>query len=148
MLMGIVAVGLARAANAPAQPPDDRGLKLLAFFKSYHCPAPYHVEDYLREADRNAIDYRLLPAISVRESTCGRHSRLNNHWGWDSARSGFSSVRAGIRYLARMLALGERYKDQTIAGKLKTYNPELRYAAEVARLMDEIGGDSSASNCN
>jgi hypothetical protein len=138
-LTGIVAAGLARAATAPMQPPDDRWLKLQAFFQSYHCPAPYHVEDYLTEADKNAIDYRLLPAISVRESTCGRHSRLNNHWGWDSARSGFSSVKAGIRYLARKLAFGERYKDQSVESKLKIYNPELQYAAEVTRLMDEIG---------
>ena len=136
--MGIAAAGLARAATAP-QPPDDRWLKLQAFFASYHCPAPHYVEDYLREADKYAIDYRLLPAISVRESTCGRHSRLNNHWGWDSARSGFSSVKAGIRYLARILALGASYKDKTVESKLKIYNPELQYAAEVRRLMDEIG---------
>src|SRR5579862_4653544 len=139
-LVGIVAAGLARAANAPPAPPlDERGLKLQAFFESYRCPAPYHVEDYLREADKNAIDYRLLPAISVRESTCGRHARLNNHWGWDSARSGFSSVKAGIRYLARKLAFGERYKDQSVESKLKIYNPEVQYASEVRRLMDEIG---------
>jgi hypothetical protein len=138
LLMGILAVGLARAANAPAQPADERRMKLQTFFESYQCPAPYYVEDYLREADKNAIDYRLLPAISVRESTCGRYARLNNHWGWDSARSGFASVKAGIRYLARTLALGPKYKDKTVDGKLKIYNPNLQYVAEVMHLMDEI----------
>jgi hypothetical protein len=138
VLVGIIALEVARAASAPAQPPDERRQKLQAFFQSYRCPAPYHVEDYLKEADKNAIDYRLLPAISVRESTCGRHSRLNNHWGWDSARSGFSSVRAGIRYLAQTLARGSRYKDKTVDGKLKVYNPKVQYAAEVKRLMQEI----------
>ena len=138
LALGVVAVGLASAANAPLQPPDERRLKLQAFFQSYKCPAPYHVEDYLTEADKNAIDYRLLPAISVRESTCGRHARLNNHWGWDSARSGFSSVKAGIRYLARTLSLGPRYKDKPVNAKLKTYNPNLQYVAEVMRLMGEI----------
>jgi hypothetical protein len=135
---GIVVVALARAASAPEQPADERRLKLQSFFESYRCPAPFHVEDYLREADKNAIDYRLLPAISVRESTCGRHARLNNHWGWDSARSGFSSVKAGIRYLARTLALSPKYRDKTIDGKLKIYNPNLRYVAEVMQLMEEI----------
>jgi hypothetical protein len=138
LALGMVAVGLAHAANAPRQSPDERWLKLQAFFQSYKCPAPYHVEDYLREADKNAIDYRLLPAISVRESTCGRHARLNNHWGWDSARSGFSSVKAGIRYLARTLSLGPRYKDKPLNAKLKIYNPNLQYVAEVMRLMGEI----------
>jgi hypothetical protein len=138
LALGMVVVGLARAANAPPQPPDERRLKLQAFFKAYQCPAPYYVEDYLKEADKNAIDYRLLPAISVRESTCGRHARLNNHWGWDSARSGFSSVKAGIHYLARTLALSPRYKDKTVEAKLKTYNPIVQYAAEVKHLMEEI----------
>jgi hypothetical protein len=141
LIISIIAVELARAAHAPPVPPqspDERGLKLQAFFESYGCPAPYHVEDYLREADKNAIDYRLLPAISVRESTCGRHARLNNHWGWDSARSGFSSVKAGIHYLARTLALGPRYKDKTVDAKLKTYNPLVQYVAEVKHLMEEI----------
>ena len=134
----MVVVALARAASAPEQPADERRLKLQSFFESYRCPAPLHVEDYLREADKNAIDYRLLPAISVRESTCGRHARLNNHWGWDSARSGFSSVKAGIRYLAQTLSLGPRYKDKPVNAKLKTYNPNLQYVAEVMRLMGEI----------
>jgi hypothetical protein len=140
VLIGVVALQFGRAAGTgtPAQPPDERMQKLQAFFRSYRCPAPYHVEDYLQEADKNAIDYRLLPAISVRESTCGRHSRLNNHWGWDSAHSGFSSVRAGIRYLAHTLARGSRYKDKSVDGKLKVYNPKVQYAAEVKRLMQEI----------
>jgi len=137
--LGMVAIGLVQAANAPLQVPDERRLKLQSFFKAYQCPAPYHIDDYLMEADKNAIDYRLLPAISVRESTCGRHARLNNHWGWDSARSGFSSVKAGIRYLARTLALGPSYKDKTVDAKLKTYNPVVQYVAEVKRLMEEIG---------
>jgi len=139
LALGMVAIGLVQAANAPLQVPDERRLKLQSFFKAYQCPAPYHIDDYLMEADKNAIDYRLLPAISVRESTCGRHARLNNHWGWDSARSGFSSVKAGIRYLARTLALGPSYKDKTVDAKLKTYNPVVQYVAEVKRLMEEIG---------
>jgi len=134
----MVAAGLARGMSAPPQSADERRLKLQAFFEAYKCPAHYHVDDYLREADKNAIDYRLLPAISVRESTCGRHARLNNHWGWDSARSGFTSVKAGIRYLARTLSLGPRYKDKSLDAKLRTYNPNLRYVAEVIHLMDEI----------
>ena len=138
LLIGIVAAELVRAATTPAPPADERMLKLQAFFQSYRCPSPYHIDDYLTAAEKNAIDYRLLPAISVRESTCGRYSKLNNHWGWNSARSGFSSVKAGIHYLARILAVGGSYKDKTIDGKLRVYNPIVQYAAEVRRLMEEI----------
>src|SRR4051794_27156841 len=69
--------------------PDSRTADLQRFFESYQCPRPYHVVDYLEAADAYDVDYRLLPAISVRESTCGVYSRWNNHWGWNSLRDGF-----------------------------------------------------------
>ena len=65
---------------------DQRHTKLETFFQSFGCPAPYHVKEYLGAADTYAIDYRLLPAISVLESTCGLYQRQNNRWGWASAR--------------------------------------------------------------
>src|SRR5215472_3835691 len=73
---------------------DERYSKLETFLRSYGCPQPHYTWDYLRAADKNALDYRLLPAISVRESTCGIHSAGNNYWGWASARRGFKSVNA------------------------------------------------------
>ena len=47
---------------------DTRVEKLVAFFRAYRCPQPFHVQEYLRAADANAIDYRLLPAVSVRRA--------------------------------------------------------------------------------
>ncbi len=126
------------ADTLPKDQVDSRSLKLQAFFKSYQCPQPYYIDEYLRAADAYAIDYRLLPALSVRESTCGQHHRQNNHWGWDSARSGFASVASGIEFVASRLANGRYYKDKTLEGKLYVYNPYPQYVEQVKRLMREI----------
>ncbi len=120
----------------PAQ--DGRIARLEAFFRAYGCPEPHYTEIYLQAADENALDYRLLPAISVRESTCGLHSAQNNYWGWDSARRGFESVKAGIGFVAFRLANGQFYRNKTIEKKLRVYNPREAYAVEILNLMREI----------
>lgn len=142
--MGLVFCVLSAASGATIKttaPHDARPAKLLAFFEAYGCRGPLHIGEYVRAADTYGIDYRLLPALSVRESTCGRYARRNNRWGWDSARTGFASVAAGIEYVARQLAWGRYYRGKTLEQKLRTYNPNPKYAAEVKRLMREIATD-------
>jgi hypothetical protein len=132
------AAGAATAANAPGIPHDQRVGKLYTFFSSYDCPTPYHIMDYLEAADAHDLDYRLLPAISLRESTCGIYQRWNNYWGWDSAQWRFPSVRDGIDFVTGQLADGPAYKDKTVEEKLYTYNPYPHYVHEVQRLMQQI----------
>src|SRR5262249_42778346 len=95
-------------------------------------------------ADTYALDYRLLPAISVVESTCGVHQNQNNRWGWDSARKGFSSFRAGLEYIARQLAQGRYYRNKTLDEKVHMYNPSPQYAWLVKKLMRKIDVASPA----
>jgi len=117
---------------------DQRHAKLETFFQSFGCPAPYHVKEYLGAADTYAIDYRLLPAISVLESTCGIYQRGNNRWGWASARKGFASFRAGLEYIAHQLAEGRYYKNKTLEEKVRMYNPRPQYARQLDSLMRKI----------
>ncbi len=130
--------------SLPAPSPDHRHQKLEIFFQSFKCPAPLYVQEYLAAADIYAIDYRLLPVISVLESTCGVHQRLNNRWGWNSARSGFTSVRAGLDYIARKLAHGHYYKDKSVVEKVRMYNPNPDYLKQVIKLMKKIDNQESA----
>jgi hypothetical protein len=118
--------------------PDGRMVRLETFFDLHGCPAPHHTVDYVRAADHYALDYRLLPAISVVESTCGQYCRLNNYWGWDSARTGFLSVPSGINYITKQLARGVYYRGVSLDQKLHAYNPGWRYAASIKKLMREI----------
>ena len=122
---------------------DNRYDRLETFFQSFGCPTPHYVNEYLGAADSYAIDYRLLPAISVLESTCGIYQRLNNRWGWDSARKGFSSFRAGLQYIARQLSEGRFYKNKSLEEKVRMYNPNPQYARQVQKLMLKIDDRSA-----
>lgn len=136
-MLGLAACA-AVASDSTLPLEDPRIVRLEAFFKAYDCPGPFHVEEYLRAADSHALDYRLLPAISLVESTCGAFERLNNRWGWDSLQSGFPSITAGIDYITEQLAENPRYKGKTVRQKLFTYNPYKGYVRQVERLMREI----------
>ncbi|MCU1335449.1 MAG: hypothetical protein JWO19_1030 [Bryobacterales bacterium] len=138
-VLGIAACAAVASNNTlPVPSADPRSERLEAFFNAYDCPAPLHVEDYLRAADTHAVDYRLLPAISLVESTCGAFGKMNNRWGWASAQSGFPSVPAGIEYITTQLAENPRYKGKTVKEKLFTYNPYPHYVRQVERLMQQI----------
>jgi hypothetical protein len=140
MMLAVSAYGNTIAGNPSALVRDNRYDKLESFFQSFGCPAPHYVDEYLGAADSNAIDYRLLPAISVLESTCGVYQRLNNRWGWDSARKGFSSFRAGLQYIARQLSVGRFYRNKSLEEKVYTYNPNPQYVRQVQKLMLKIDG--------
>ena len=136
-VLGIAACS-AVASNNTLPVTDPRTVRLEAFFKAYDCPAPLHVEEYLKAADSHALDYRLLPAISLVESTCGAFQRMNNRWGWDSVQSGFASVPEGIDYITEQLADNPSYRGKTVEEKLFTYNPVQGYVRQVKRLMRQI----------
>lgn len=57
---------------------------LSEFFKKYKSPLAAHVDTFLAVADKYNIDYRLLPAISCTESTCGKFliEDSYNPFGW------------------------------------------------------------------
>jgi hypothetical protein len=137
VLLGLTACA-AVASDSTLPLKDPRGIRLEAFFRAYDCPAPLHVEEYLRAADSYALDYRLLPAISLVESTCGAFERMNNRWGWDSVQSGFPSIPAGIDYISEQLSENPLYKGKTVKQKLFTYNPYPQYVRQVVRLMQQI----------
>jgi hypothetical protein len=140
ILLGLLGLVIAphSASDSTLPPQDARVLKLEAFFESYNCQRPFYVRNYLDAADTYAIDYRILPAISMLESTCGSYQRRNNHWGWNPEGTGFSSVAAGIDFISEQLANGPYYREKTLQEKLLTYNPKPAYAREVRRLMKEI----------
>lgn len=117
---------------------DPRIVRLERFFDHYNCPRPYHIYEYLRAADANRIDYRLLPAISIRETTCGMTEQLNNHWGFHSGHQAFATVEEGIDFVAHRLARGYYYRGKSVREKLSAYNQHRAYPREVQRIMRQI----------
>jgi hypothetical protein len=133
-------------AGASAGTQDPRLPRLQKFFADRDCPLEKAAADFLVAADQNELDWRLLPSISMIESSGGKDYRNNNVFGWDSCRESFSSVREGIHFVAAQLAWSERYKDKNLDGKLRTYNPNPEYPHKVKAVMQALGPRDSRSD--
>jgi hypothetical protein len=124
---------------------DPRLTRLEEFFAKRDCPLREAAEDFLIAADQNALDWRLLPSISIIESSGGKDYRNNNVFGWDSCRESFSSVRAGIHFVAAQLGHSKRYRDKTLDKKLQTYNPNPDYPHKVKAVMRALAPAPTAT---
>jgi hypothetical protein len=128
----------ASKAPAPDYRKDPRLERLRRFFMRQGCPAQQFSQAFLEAADRNALDWRLLPSISFVESSGGKAFRNNNLFGWASGRAAFPSVTAGIHTVGYHLANSALYKDKSLDGVLATYNPGAEYAKTVKSVMRRI----------
>jgi len=123
---------------------DSRLLKLRRFFAELDSPAYFLAEDFLIASDRNHLDWRLLPSLSILESGGGKEGRNNNILGWDSCRQKFPSVEVGIHHVAYRLAESKSYKHKSLDGILRTYNPRPGYPQRVMSLMARISRDRAS----
>ena len=119
---------------------DPRWILVKQFFLDNGAPAHIYVDDFLIAADRNGLDWRLLPSLSIVESGGGREARNNNMFGWDNCRVHFRTVRDGIYRVASMLKNSSLYKRKTSVDQiLWTYNPQKAYTKKVRALMAQLG---------
>ena len=138
-LLGLPAViGMSHEAPKAVLDHDPRLRRLQEFFSARECPLQDAAADFLIAADRNDLDWRLLPSISMVESSGGKDYKNNNVFGWDSCREGFSSVREGIHFVAARLANSKLYKDKALDDKLSTYNPQPGYPGRVKAVMNSL----------
>lgn len=140
---GMVSIPLAVAPQGDAEPAadhreDPRFEKIRAFFQKADCPAQEYAHAFLEAADRNDLDWRLLPSLSYVESTGGKAAKNNNFFGWDSGRAAFATPSAGIHEVAYRLANSLLYRDKDLDGLLSTYNPLPEYAEKVKSVMRKI----------
>jgi hypothetical protein len=101
-------------------------------------------------AEKNDLDWRLVPAIAMRESTGGKHackSVTYNPFGWASCKVGFKSYNEAIETIARNLGgnnpkTAHHYDNKTTIQILHAYNPPSivpKYAEQVLSIMNTIG---------
>lgn len=126
----------AHPVKAPAA--DVRVDRLSHFFASLRCPVLPLAGDFVKAADDNHIDWRLLPSISVIESGGGKVYRNNNIFGWSNGNVLFSSIRHSIHEIAFKLGRSPLYSRQDTAGKLKIYNSDQDYVDSVLEVMNRI----------
>ena len=118
---------------------DPRYMRLQQFFEERDCPAQHLAADFIRASDRHRLDWRLLPSLSMVESSGGKSLKNNNMFGYDNCNTRFSSLRAGIYYVAERLANASFYRDKNLDTVLRTYNPRDEYAPRVKAIMRELG---------
>ena len=128
---------------------DVRAEKIDKYFKDRNMPLAGYGQKMVDVADKNDIDWRLIPAIAVRESTGGKFackSKTFNPFGWGSCKIGFKSYDHAIEVLGQNLGgnnpnTKRHYDEKTVDGILKAYNPPSvvpQYASQVIKIMDAI----------
>jgi hypothetical protein len=108
---------------------DGRVKNLDDFFRSYSSPLEGHAAAIVSEADKYKIDYRLLPAIAMQESTLCKNEIKNsfNCWGFGIYKgkvTRFDSYDEGIAVITKTMA--QKYVQQgyvTIEDIVRKYTP-------------------------
>lgn len=122
------------------------------YFKEREMPLFGTGMKMVEEAEKNGLDWRLLPAIAVRESTGGKFACKNatySSFGWGSCKINFDSHEENIEVVAKNLGgnnpnTARYYSGKTIKQILQAYNPPSvvpRYAEQVMGIMDAIGDE-------
>ena len=121
---------------------DNRCQALRNFFLRYQSPLGKLAIVFVRTADEHRLDWRLLPAISMVETSGGKHGNSSNIFGWDSGKTRFASVEAGILFVAGRFAQSPIYAGRTALGILSRYNPaRTAYPPKVTRFMMELSSE-------
>lgn len=123
----------------------ERAQKIDTYFSDRDMPLEGYGAKLVKAADKYDIDWRLLPAIAIKESTGGKFACGNNPFGWASCKIRFKSIDAAIETVARNLggenpATEQYYKDATTKEILHSYNGAVvpTYTAGVLKFMDLI----------
>jgi hypothetical protein len=121
-----------------------------AYFDAHDMPLKGTGMTMVKEAYNNGLDWRLLPAIAVRESTGGKNACDKvkfNPFGWNSCKTGFDSYEDAIETIAVNLggnnpSTARHYDNKTVKEILNAYNPPSivpRYTDQVISIMNTIG---------
>lgn len=130
---------------------EQKAKKIDTYFAKYNMPLAGQGMKMVLEAEKNGLEWSLIPAIAVRETTGGRHLCKNpkaafNPYGWGSCKIGFKSFENATELLAQHLGGNHKKTVRYYGGKetkaiLQTYNPPSvvpTYAEEVMSIMDRI----------
>jgi hypothetical protein len=121
-----------------------------AYFSARNMPLAGYGMKMAEEAEKNGLDWRLLPAIAVRESTGGKHACkkvTHSFFGWGSCKIGFNSPEEAIEIVAKNIGGNDEDTAHHYYGKdteeiLNKYNPPSivrDYTKQVLKIMDDIG---------
>lgn len=123
----------------------DHAKKIDDYFAKRNMPMEGYGAKLVKVADENNLDWRLLPAIAIAESTGGKFAYNNNPFGWGSCKIKFKNFDDAIETVAMNLGgnnpnTEQYYKDATTTEILHYYNNSVvpTYTHKVLAFMDLI----------
>ncbi|MGI5826069.1 MAG: hypothetical protein ACOX50_01500 [Patescibacteria group bacterium] len=134
--------GASGVLKTEAKVADTRVLRLEGYLKSQGSPLAPYAQKFVEEADKNQIDWRLLPAIAGIESSFGKKMIAGTHnaWGWGGEKIRFASWNEAIETISK--ALAEKYYARGLNTPEKinpVYCPPNRtWAPKVRAFMNKI----------
>ncbi|MBU1557931.1 glucosaminidase domain-containing protein [Patescibacteria group bacterium] len=124
---------------------EERAEKIDAYYAQRDMPLEGYGAKMVAEAEKNNIDWRLIPAIAIKESTAGKFACGYNPFGWGSCKIKFNSWDHAIETIAYNLggsnpATARYYEGTTTEEKLYHYNGSVipAYTGEVLEFMELI----------
>lgn len=142
-----------KAAEVKAKLLKTRAEAIDAFFEGRGAPLAGYGMKMVLEADKNDLDWRLIPAISTIESNAGKQACkkvTHSFLGWGSCKINFESKEKAIEIVAWNLGgnnprTARYYKGKTTEEILRRYNPPeivADYNARVLKVMSMIGTEN------
>lgn len=123
----------------------DKAKRIDDYFSKRGMPLSGYGAKFVEISEKCNIDWRLLPAIGVRESSGGLHMMNRNPFGWGSAKIKFYNFEDAIETVSDNLcgfnpATAAYYKNKTTFQRLWAYNGTVMpsYPQEVIDIMDLI----------
>ncbi|HLC95236.1 MAG TPA: hypothetical protein VJH89_01995, partial [Patescibacteria group bacterium] len=118
------------------------------YFRERNMPLEGTGMSMVMAAEKNNLDWRLLPAVALRESSGGKYACDYNPFGWASCKVDFENWEEAIEVVAWNLGgnnpnTKQYYADSDIRTKLFHYNGTVipRYPDQVLRIMEKIEAD-------
>lgn len=122
-----------------------RAERLDQYFSDRDMPLYGYGAEFVVAADNCGLDWRLVAAIGVRESSGGKHLMNNNPFGWGSAKIRFQNFSDAIEAVTANLCglnpdTARHYAGMTVYQKLWSYNGSVlaSYPREVMDIMDRM----------
>jgi hypothetical protein len=123
------------AGESVSRNEDPRISSLRRFFLRNNSPAVEFADLFVREADHNGLDWRLLPGLAVVESGGGKRCTAHNLFGWMNGKAAFSSFAEAIQTVSWHLSNSRFYRHKSLDRMLLTYNNDPLYPTRVKQVM-------------
>src|SRR3989344_9592646 len=145
MLQSFIPPQVEVGKNAHIDIAKEHAEKIDAYYAKRGMPLEGYGEKMVAEAEKNNLDWRLVPAIAIKESTGGKFACGYNPFGWGSCKIKFESWDTAIETIAHNLGGNNKntshyYEGTTTEEKLYHYNGSVipSYTGEILEFMELI----------